>query len=69
MRLHTILGAGGAIANELLPILMDAKEPIRIVARHPKQIIGVESVAADLSDADVEQVTALLKRMSKGDKS
>jgi nucleoside-diphosphate-sugar epimerase len=52
MSLHTILGAGGAIANELLPILMDAKEPIRIVARHPKQIIGVESVAADLSDAD-----------------
>lgn len=52
MSLHTILGAGGAIANELLPILMEAKEPIRIVARHPKQIIGVESVSADLSDAD-----------------
>jgi nucleoside-diphosphate-sugar epimerase len=52
MSLHTILGAGGAIANELLPQLMEAKEPIRIVARHPKQILGVESVAADLSDAD-----------------
>jgi nucleoside-diphosphate-sugar epimerase len=52
MSLHTILGAGGAIANELLPILIDSKENVRIVARHPKQIIGVESVAADLSDAD-----------------
>lgn len=52
MSLHTILGAGGAIANELLPILMEAKQPTRIVARHPKQIIGVESVSADLSDAD-----------------
>jgi nucleoside-diphosphate-sugar epimerase len=30
---------------------MDAKEKVRIVARHPKQIIGVESVVADLSDA------------------
>jgi nucleoside-diphosphate-sugar epimerase len=50
MSLHTILGAGGAIANELLPILMNANEKVRIVARHPKQIIGVESVAADLSD-------------------
>lgn len=52
MSLHTILGAGGAIANELLPVLMEAKEPTRIVARHPKQIIGVESVSADLSNAD-----------------
>jgi nucleoside-diphosphate-sugar epimerase len=52
MSLHTILGAGGAIANELLPILIEAKEQIRIVARHPKQITGVDSVAADLSDAD-----------------
>lgn len=51
MSLHTILGAGGAIANELLPILIDSKEKVRIVARHPKQISGAESVAADLSDA------------------
>jgi nucleoside-diphosphate-sugar epimerase len=51
MSLHTILGAGGAIANELLPILMESKERVRIVARRPKQINGVESVSADLSDA------------------
>jgi nucleoside-diphosphate-sugar epimerase len=30
---------------------MEAKEKIRIVARHPKQITGVESITADLSDA------------------
>lgn len=58
MSLHTILGAGGAIANELLPILIESKENVRIVARHPKQIIGVESVAADLSDAD-QTLTAI----------
>jgi nucleoside-diphosphate-sugar epimerase len=52
MSLHTILGAGGAIANELLPILLESKERVRIVARHPKQISGVESVSADLSDAN-----------------
>ncbi len=52
MSLYTILGAGGAIANELLPILIEAKERVRIVARHPKQINGVESVSADLSDAN-----------------
>ena len=51
MDLHTILGAGGAIANELLPILVNSKEQVRIVARHPKQMNGVESVSADLSDA------------------
>ena len=51
MGLHTILGAGGAIANELLPILVKSKEQVRIVARHPKQMNGVESVSADLSDA------------------
>jgi nucleoside-diphosphate-sugar epimerase len=62
MSLHTILGAGGAIANELLPILMNAKENVRIVARHPKEIIGVESVAADLSDAS--QTLAAVKGSS-----
>jgi len=51
MGLHTILGAGGAIANELLPILVKSKEQVRIVARHPKQMNGVESVSADLCDA------------------
>ena len=51
MGLHTILGAGGAIANELLPILVNSKEQVRIVARHPKQMNGVESVSADLCDA------------------
>lgn len=50
MELHTILGAGGAISNELLPILLQEKENVRIVSRNPKQLSGVESVAADLCD-------------------
>lgn len=50
MSLHTILGAGGMIANELVPILLANKEPIRIVARHPKQQLGLDAVAADLEN-------------------
>ena len=38
----------------------------RLAADHERE---VNTMFADLSDADVEQVTALLKRMSKGDKS
>jgi DNA-binding MarR family transcriptional regulator len=37
----------------------------RLAADHEREI---NTVFADLSEADVEQVTALLKRMSKGDK-
>jgi nucleoside-diphosphate-sugar epimerase len=50
MSLHTILGAGGMIANELVPILLANKENIRIVARHPKQQMGLDAVAADLEN-------------------
>ena len=38
----------------------------RLAADHERE---VNTMFADLSDSDVEQVTALLKRMSKGDKS
>lgn len=50
MSLHTILGAGGMIANELVPVLLANKEKIRIVARHPKQQLGLDAVAADLEN-------------------
>lgn len=50
MSLHTILGAGGMIANELVPVLLANKENIRIVARHPKQQMGLDAVAADLEN-------------------
>lgn len=50
MSLHTILGAGGVIANELVPILLANKEQVRIVARHPKHQLGLEAVNADLTN-------------------
>ncbi|MCU1335671.1 MAG: hypothetical protein JWO19_1252 [Bryobacterales bacterium] len=49
----TILGAGGAIGNELLKELSARNEPIRLVSRNPKPVQGVaEVVAADLSNLD-----------------
>jgi len=49
MNLHTILGAGGAISNELLPVLVNNNEQVRLVSRHPKDIPGAENVAADIT--------------------
>jgi nucleoside-diphosphate-sugar epimerase len=49
----TILGAGGAIGNELVKLLAARGEPLRLVARHPSSVPGVsEIVAADLTDRD-----------------
>ena len=46
-----IVGAGGAIGNELLKELVRAKQPVRLVGRNPKAVPGVtETVTADLSD-------------------
>jgi putative NADH-flavin reductase len=48
---HTILGAGGAIANELVKELARRGERIRLVSRNP-MLVGslAEMVTADLSD-------------------
>ena len=48
MALHTILGANGTIATELVPILQENKEAIRLVSRHPKPFDNAEIIAADL---------------------
>jgi nucleoside-diphosphate-sugar epimerase len=49
----TILGAGGAIGNELLRELVGRGESVRLVSRKPKPVPGVaETVAADLSRLD-----------------
>jgi nucleoside-diphosphate-sugar epimerase len=50
MGLHTILGAGGAISNSLVPILLENREGVRLVSRNIKNIPGVENVAADLTN-------------------
>lgn len=47
MSLHTILGAGGAIADALAPLLLAQNERVRLVSRHPKPLAGAETVAAD----------------------
>lgn len=49
MKLHTILGAGGAVGNQLLPILQD-KERVRLVSRKVQPTAKVEGVAADVTN-------------------
>jgi len=49
----TILGAGGAIGNELAKLLAARNETFRIVGRHPAATPGAaEVVSADLTDRD-----------------
>jgi len=51
MELHTILGAGGAVGNQLIPILQQSNKRIRLVSRTARSS-GEESIAADLTDYD-----------------
>ena len=49
----TILGAGGAIGNELVRLLAATNQAFRVVGRHPKATPGAtEILAADLMDKD-----------------
>ncbi|MBO9198972.1 MULTISPECIES: NAD-dependent epimerase/dehydratase family protein [Niastella] len=48
--MHTIFGAGGAVADQLLPILLHSQQKVRLVSRTAKAIPGVESVAADATN-------------------
>src|SRR5712664_1036587 len=49
----TILGAGGAIGDELVKRLAARHQPIRLVSRNPKLVPGAtEAVAAELSRLD-----------------
>jgi len=50
MSIHTILGAGGIIADGLAKELLQNKQPTRIVSRNPKMIPGTEIVQADVAD-------------------
>lgn len=53
MWMITILGAGGAIGNELATLLSARNQPFRLVGRHPTATAGTsEVIAADLSDKD-----------------
>jgi nucleoside-diphosphate-sugar epimerase len=49
----TILGAGGAIGNELAKLLAARNQPFRMVGRSPRTVAGAaETVAADLTDRE-----------------
>jgi len=58
MALHTILGANGTIATELLPILHQKKEAIRLASRHPKPVPYAQNIAMDV--LNYEQVAAVV---------
>ncbi|MGZ5425886.1 MAG: NAD(P)H-binding protein, partial [Thermoanaerobaculia bacterium] len=49
----TILGAGGAVGNELGKLLAAGNQPFRLVGRNPRLAPGAtEALAADLTDKD-----------------
>jgi nucleoside-diphosphate-sugar epimerase len=48
MNLHTILGANGTIATELIPVLRAHSEKIRMVSRSAKEVEGAEVMRADV---------------------
>jgi nucleoside-diphosphate-sugar epimerase len=52
MAIHTILGANGTIANELIPILQSNGQQIRLVSRNPKKVANAEGIRADVLDRD-----------------
>ncbi len=59
----TILGAGGAIGNELVKVLAKRNQPFRLVGRSPRMVLGAAEVhSADLTDK--EQTAAALKGAS-----
>src|SRR5687768_3610296 len=48
MSLHTVLGANGTIAKELVPVLIANNEKVRLVSRSPKPVNGAETRKADV---------------------
>lgn len=49
MNYHTILGAGGVVANELAKLLVAEKESVKLVSRSGHIIPGATAVKADVS--------------------
>jgi len=49
----TILGAGGAIGNEVVKLLAQREQPFRLVGRNPRMVsLAAEVHSADLSDKE-----------------
>jgi nucleoside-diphosphate-sugar epimerase len=49
--MYTVLGAGGAIANEFARVLSQNQVPFTLVSRNPKPFAGAQIKAADLTIA------------------
>jgi nucleoside-diphosphate-sugar epimerase len=62
MNLHTILGAGGSVSDQLVPVLMMNNEKLRLVSRNPKPVAGAETQSADLTN--FEQTLQAIKGSS-----
>lgn len=62
MNLHTILGAGGTVSDQLVPVLMMNNEKLRLVSRNPKPVAGAEAQSADLTN--FEQTLQAIKGSS-----
>jgi nucleoside-diphosphate-sugar epimerase len=52
MSIHTILGAGGVIADGLAKELIHHQLPVRLVSRHPAPREGATTLAADLTNPE-----------------
>ena len=50
MKVHTILGAGGAVGNQLFPLLQEHDQRVRLVRRNALPIANVEAIATDITD-------------------
>ena len=50
MTVHTILGAGGVMADTLASVLLAHQLPVRLVSRKPAAREGAATLAADLTD-------------------
>src|SRR5436190_1536940 len=50
MKLHTILGAGGTVGNQLLRVLQQNNERVRLVSRKAQPSANAEAVAADVTN-------------------
>ncbi len=48
--MYTILGAGGAIANEFSKVLFQNNVPHTLVSRNPNSINGALTLSADLTN-------------------
>ncbi|MEO6219241.1 MAG: NAD-dependent epimerase/dehydratase family protein [Ginsengibacter sp.] len=60
--MYTILGAGGAIANEFSKVLFQNNTPFTLVSRNPKSVCGGLTLSADLTSR--KQTDEVLKGAS-----